>query len=140
MQAARFLDEFEADSSLEPDEAWDESVVALLNYPEVIRMMDEEIDWTWRLGEAVIAQQADVIAAVESFRDRAYAAGNLESDERQTVSNEDRRHQNRSCRRRDHLRSLLRARGSRRLSAASSRVLLLSERLSGLLLPVSGWL
>ena len=89
VQAARFLDEFEADSSLEPDEAWDESVVALLNYPEVIRMMDEEIDWTWRLGEAVIAQQSDVIAAVESFRDRAYAAGNLESDERQTVSNED---------------------------------------------------
>lgn len=89
VQAARFLDEFEADSSLEPDDAWDESVVALLNYPEVVRMMDDEIDWTWRLGEAVIAQQADVIAAVESFRDRAYAAGNLESDERQTVSNED---------------------------------------------------
>ena len=89
VQAARFLDEFEADSSLEPDESWDESVIALLNYPEVIRMLDQEIDWTWRLGEAVIAQQADVIAAVESFRDRAYAAGNLQSDEYQTVSNDD---------------------------------------------------
>ena len=89
VQAVRFLDEFETDGSLEPDESWDESVVALLNYPEVIRMLDREIDWTWRLGEAVISQQTDLIAAVESFRDRAYAAGNLESDEHQTVSNDD---------------------------------------------------
>jgi hypothetical protein len=89
VQAARFLDELAQDSSLEPDESWDESVVALLNYPEVVYMMDKEIDWTWRLGEAVITQQADVLAAVESFRERAYAAGNLESDERQTVSHED---------------------------------------------------
>ena len=89
VQAARFLDELEADGSLEPDESWDDSVIALLNYPEVVRMMDKEIDWTWRLGEAVISQQADLLAAVESFRDRAYAAGNLESDERQTVSNDD---------------------------------------------------
>ena len=89
VQAARFLDELGKDSSLEPDESWDESVIALLNYPEVVYMMDKEIDWTWRLGEAVINQQADVLAAVESFRDRAYAAGNLESDERQTVSNND---------------------------------------------------
>ena len=89
VQASRFLDEFEVDGSLEPDESWDESVVALLNYPEVVRMMDKEIDWTWRLGEAVISQQADVITAVESFRDRAYAAGNLKTDEHQTVSNED---------------------------------------------------
>ena len=37
----------------------------------------------------MVAQQADVIAAVESFRDRAYAAGNLKSDERQTVSRDE---------------------------------------------------
>jgi hypothetical protein len=89
VQAARFLDELATDSSLEPDESWDESIVALLNYPEVVYMMDKEIDWTWRLGEAVINQQADLLAAVESFRDRAYAAGNLESDEHQVVSNDD---------------------------------------------------
>lgn len=89
VQAARFLDEVEADSSLKPDESWDDSVVALLNYPEVLRMMNDDIDWTWSLGEAVIAQQSDVIAAVEAFRDRAYAAGNLQSDEHQTVTVED---------------------------------------------------
>jgi len=86
VQAARFLEQLEIDSSLKPDEEWDESIVALLNYPDVIQMMDNDIDWTWRLGEAVISQQNELIAAVESFRDRAYAAGNLKSDEHQKVS------------------------------------------------------
>jgi hypothetical protein len=86
VQAARFLDQLEDDSSLKADESWDDSVTALLNYPEVVRMMNDDIDWTWRLGEAVVRQQADVIAAVEAFRDRAYAAGNLKTDEHQKVS------------------------------------------------------
>ena len=46
VQAARFLEQLESDSSLEPNDDWDDSVVALLNYPEVVRMMDEDIDWT----------------------------------------------------------------------------------------------
>ena len=85
VQAARFLESAKLDSSLKPDEEWDDSIVALLNYPDVLTMMDEDIDWTWRLGEAVVEQQASVIGAIESFRDRAYAAGNLKSDEHQTV-------------------------------------------------------
>jgi len=89
VQAARFLEQLENDSSLKPDEEWDDSIVALLNYPDVVHMMDEDIDWTWRLGEAVISQQSDVIAAVEAFRDRAYAAGNLKTDENQTVTYDD---------------------------------------------------
>ena len=88
-QAGRFLDELEDDPSLQPDESWDDSVVALINYPEVVRLLNDDLDWTWRLGEAVVAQQADVIAAVETFRDRAYAAGNLKSDEHQTVSRDE---------------------------------------------------
>ena len=89
VQAARFLEAFDNDSTLEPDESWDESVIALLNYPEVIHLLNDDIDWTWKLGEAVISQQADLVAAVEAFRDRAYAAGNLKSDEYQTVSSDE---------------------------------------------------
>jgi len=85
VQAARFLDALKNDSTLKPDESWDESVVALINYPEVIQLLDDDIDWTWRLGEAVVEQQEDLVAAVESFRDRAYASGNLKSDEHQTI-------------------------------------------------------
>jgi hypothetical protein len=86
VQAQRFLEDLEQDPSLKPDEGWDDSVIALLNYPEVIELLNEDLDWTWRLGEAVVAQQADVVGAVESFRDRAYAAGNLKSDSHQTVA------------------------------------------------------
>ena len=87
--AARFLEALENDSSLQPDEAWDESVIALLNYPEVIQMMNENIQWTWQLGEAVVTQETDVLTAIGVFREQAVAAGNLESDEYQTVTNED---------------------------------------------------
>jgi len=51
--------------------------------------MNDDLDWTWRLGEAVVAQQTDVIKAIEEFRDRAYAAGNLKSDDFQNVTEED---------------------------------------------------
>ena len=84
--AARFLDRLASDNSLEPDASWDESVIALLNYPEVVQMMNQNIQWTWQLGEAVVNQEADVLTAIKSFRDLAYAAGNLKSDEFQDVS------------------------------------------------------
>jgi hypothetical protein len=89
IDAARFLEELEDDPSLEPDPEWDDSVVALLNYPEVIELLNEDIDWTWRLGEAVVAQQGDVVSAIEVFRDRAYAAGNLKSDSYQNVTRDE---------------------------------------------------
>lgn len=89
VEAARFLEAYENNSSLEPDENWDDSVVALTNYPEVIELLNDDLDWTLRLGDAVVAQQADVVSAVESFRDRAYAAGNLKSDKYQTISEDD---------------------------------------------------
>ena len=88
VEAGRFLEDLETDPTLKPDDDWDDSVVALVNYPEVVELLNEDLDWTWRLGEAVVSQQADVIAAVELFRDRAYAAGNLKSDDYQLVAND----------------------------------------------------
>ncbi len=86
--AARFLEQLEKDDSLQPDAAWDESVVALLNYPEVIDLLNNDLEWTWQLGEAVLNQETEVIEAVEAFRDRAMLAGNLKSDEHQIVKND----------------------------------------------------
>jgi Protein of unknown function (DUF3300) len=86
VQAARFLEDRERDSSLEPNEEWDDSVVALLNYPEVVKLLNDDLDWTYDLGTAVLNQRADVLDAIQGFRDEAYAAGNLRSDERQTVA------------------------------------------------------
>jgi hypothetical protein len=89
VQAARFLDERAKNSNLKPNEDWDDSIVALLNYPEVVKLMNDDLDWTWRLGDAVIDQRAAVLDAIQGFRDRAYAAGNLRSDDRQVVENDD---------------------------------------------------
>ncbi len=89
IDAARFLEALKDDPTLQPNPEWDDSIVALLNYPEVIELLNGDIDWTWRLGEAVVAHQDDVVAAVETFRDRAYAAGNLKSDSYQTVSRDE---------------------------------------------------
>jgi hypothetical protein len=88
VQAQRFLDDRANDATLQPNPEWDESIVALLNYPEIVRMMNEDLDWTWDLGAAVLADQAAVITAVQAFRDRAYAAGNLQTDDRQVVTKE----------------------------------------------------
>lgn len=86
VQAARYLEAHEANPKLEPSADWDDTIVALLNYPEAIALLDSDLDWTSSLGEAVLVQQPDVVQAVQRFRERAYAAGNLHSDEYQTVS------------------------------------------------------
>jgi hypothetical protein len=86
VQAARFLDARAQNPSLAPDPAWDDSVVALLNYPEVLRMMDQNLDWTSRLGEAFVYQQMDLLNAIQQFRVLAQSAGNLRSNDYQTVS------------------------------------------------------
>ncbi len=86
VQAARFLEDRKRDSTLKPNEEWDDSIVALLNYPEVVTLLNEDLDWTYDLGTAVLNQRADVLSAIQDFRDEAYAAGNLRSDERQTVA------------------------------------------------------
>ncbi|NOX49043.1 MAG: DUF3300 domain-containing protein [Gammaproteobacteria bacterium] len=86
--AARFRENV-ANDGQEPNEDWDESVVALLNYPEALALLNDDIDWTWELGQAVLAQQSDIMIAVKDFRQEVYAKGNLETDDKQIVSIED---------------------------------------------------
>ena len=85
VQADRFLDKRKADPKLPVDDKWDDAVKSLLNYPDVVKMMSADLDWTSALGEAVVADQGDVLEAIQSFRRRAQAAGNLKSDAKQVV-------------------------------------------------------
>ena len=57
VQAARYLEAFANNPDLKPDDDWDDAVVALLNYPQVIELLNEDLDWTWNLGAAVVNQQ-----------------------------------------------------------------------------------
>ncbi|WP_323989790.1 DUF3300 domain-containing protein [Nguyenibacter sp. L1] len=67
---------------------WDASVKSLVPFPDILHTMSENIDWTQKLGEAFLAQQSDVLAAVQALRGRAEAAGTLKSTARQTVTHE----------------------------------------------------
>ncbi len=88
VQADRFLDKRKADPKLPVDEKWDDAVKSLLNYPDVVKMMSSDLDWTSALGEAVVADQSAVLDAIQSFRRQAQAAGNLKSDGKQIVQAE----------------------------------------------------
>ena len=69
VQASRFLDDYEKDNSLEPKDDWDGSVVSLLNYPEILRMMSDDLDWTQALADALAYQQKDVLIAIQQLRE-----------------------------------------------------------------------
>jgi hypothetical protein len=64
---------------------WDPSVKALVPFPQVLEMMSERLDWTQRLGDAVLAQQDQVMATVQQLRRKAREAGNLATTRQQTV-------------------------------------------------------
>ena len=69
-------------------EAWDPSVKSLVPFPRILRMMDAELDWTEQLGNAVVAQQADVMDAIQRLRHQAAAAGTLWSNAEQQITTE----------------------------------------------------
>jgi hypothetical protein len=67
---------------------WDPSVKALVQTPTVLDQMNEKLDWTQKLGDAFLAQEADVMASVQRLRQLAQDAGQLMSNEQQTVVTE----------------------------------------------------
>ena len=67
---------------------WDPAVKALTAVPQVLQQMSDKLDWTQKLGDAFLAQQADVMQTVQNLRAKAYAAGNLKSTEQQAVRTE----------------------------------------------------
>jgi len=60
-------------------------VRALLQFPETVDMMCLEIEWTTELGEAFVADQAGVLAAVQRLRKQAMDVGNLQSSPQMKV-------------------------------------------------------
>ena len=71
------------------EQPWDPSVKALILFPDIIEMMDANLQWVGNLGDAFIGQQADVMDEIQRLRQRALAAGTLQSTPSQTVTAED---------------------------------------------------
>jgi Protein of unknown function (DUF3300) len=64
---------------------WDPSIQALAGLPEVVKRLADDIQWTTDLGNAFLAQQSDVMDAVQRMRKKAQDTGNLISTEQQKV-------------------------------------------------------
>jgi hypothetical protein len=65
---------------------WDPSVQALVVFPDVLTRLNQDIRWTTDLGNAFLAQQADVMAAVQQLRAKAQANGKLSSGPQENVT------------------------------------------------------
>ena len=93
VEAARWLED-PANAALKGEDLaaaldtqrWDPSVKSLVPFPSVLHFMDGSLDWTEQLGDAFLAQQADVMDSVQRLRQRAAAQGTLRSTPQQTVT------------------------------------------------------
>jgi hypothetical protein len=65
---------------------WDDSVKSLAATPDVLTMMSDKLDWTQKLGDAVLAQQADVMDAIQRLRQKAQANDKLKTNKQQKVT------------------------------------------------------
>ena len=64
---------------------WDPSVKSLVNFPSVLQMMSDRLDWTQQLGDAFLGQEEQVMATVQQLRLRARQQGNLVTTNEQSV-------------------------------------------------------
>jgi len=91
VQAARWLEkhpglkEKALEDALKP-ETWDASVKSICGFPDVLKKMNENLDWTQDMGEAFMAQRSEVLDAVQRMRGKAYESGNLKTTPQQTVT------------------------------------------------------
>ncbi len=67
---------------------WDPSVKALTAFPDVLDMMNHDLEWTTNLGNAYYNQPQDVMQTVQVLRQRAEQAGNLQSTPQEEVQND----------------------------------------------------
>ena len=66
-------------------ENWDPSVQGLAGLPDIVKLLGDNIKWTSELGNAFLAQQSDVMDAVQRMRSKAVDNGKLKSSEQMKV-------------------------------------------------------
>src|SRR5690606_2524898 len=68
---------------------WDPSVKALVAFPQILQRMSDDLDWTQRVGDAFLADEAEVMDVIQDLRQKAYASGNLDKMEHVRVQREE---------------------------------------------------
>ena len=88
VEAYKFTQDNPGVSTPPNDTTWDPSVIALINYPTVLKVLNDDPKWTDQLGYAASYQMNDVMAAIQQVRAEAQAVGNLQSNDKQLVSSD----------------------------------------------------
>ena len=70
------------------NQPWDDSVKSLARYPDLLKWMDQNLEWTTQVGETFLDQPADVMNSIQQLRAQAIAAGNLVDTPQQTIVKE----------------------------------------------------
>lgn len=91
VEAARWL---QANPNLQGDQLagaleqqnWDPSVKSLINFPSVLQMLSDRLEWTQRLGDAFLDQKDQVMDTVQKLRQRAQAQGYLQNTSQERVA------------------------------------------------------
>ena len=86
--AARYLSS-NGDPAQIANQSWDDSVKSLTRYPDVVKWMDQNLEWTTQVGDAFLTQPADVMNAIQQLRAQAIAAGNLVDCPQQRIVKEE---------------------------------------------------
>ncbi|NOT12552.1 MAG: DUF3300 domain-containing protein [Methylococcaceae bacterium] len=85
VQAARWL-QTRPDPAQSSGQDWAPSIVVLLQFPQVITMMNDRLDWTTQLGDRFLAEPESVLGAIQTMRTRAMTAGLLKNTPEQKVT------------------------------------------------------
>ncbi|NHA14701.1 DUF3300 domain-containing protein [Thioalkalivibrio sp. XN279] len=72
------------------EEDWDPSVKSLVAFPDLLAQMDQDLEWTRQLGEAMLLQESDVMDSIQFLRAKADEAGSLQDTEQVRVVREER--------------------------------------------------
>lgn len=65
---------------------WDPSIQSMAAMPDLVKHLSDDIQWTTDLGNAFLAQQSEVMDAVQVMRKKAQEKGALESNDKQKVA------------------------------------------------------
>ncbi len=68
------------------EQTWDPAVKSLCAFPDVIKRMNDNLDWTQDLGDAFLGQKTELMDAVQNMRRKAFDSGNLKSSKEITVT------------------------------------------------------
>jgi hypothetical protein len=84
VQAARFVSDTNNLAKLDA-QPWDDNVKAVARVPAVIKMMNDDLQWTMALGETFLAQDKDVLDMIQTLRGKAQKAGTLQTTPQQII-------------------------------------------------------